>query len=292
MPSVQRIRNLYGAAKPVLTFEVYPPKTEQGLEPLYDVVASFREYNPGFISITYGAGGGTRDLSLRIAADLVSKFQLPVTAHLTCVGSTVDQIRSWLSEAKKLGVANIMALRGDPPAGQKSFTAVEGGFRYAIDLVRLLKSEFPEFGIGVAGYPETHQDAASPEDDLLRLTEKVAAGGDAVFTQLFYDNDDFLRFRDRCSKLGVARPIVPGLLPVLSLAQVKRITSLCKSCLPDRLLADLERSKDDAEAQITIGVDHCRRQVEGLLKAGVPGIHFYVLNRSDTIRRILDGINV
>jgi len=276
----------------VLTFEVYPPKTEQGLEPLYNVVASFREYDPGFISITYGAGGGTRDLSLRIAADLVSRFNLPVTAHLTCVGSTVDQIRSWLIEAKKLQVANIMALRGDPPSGQATFTAVEGGFRYAIDLVQMLKSEFPEFGIGVAGYPETHQEALSPEDDLRRLSEKVGAGGDAVYTQLFYDNDDFFRFRDRCKDVGIDRPIVPGLLPVLSLAQVRRITSLCKSCLPERLLADLERSKDDADAQTSIGVEHCRKQVEELLAAGVPGIHFYVLNRSDTIRRILDGVDL
>ena len=289
---MQRIRDLYRTAKPVLTFEVYPPKTEQGLEPLYNVVASFREYDPGFISITYGAGGGTRDLSLRIAADLVSRFNLPVTAHLTCVGSTVDQIRSWLIEAKKLQVANIMALRGDPPSGQATFTAVEGGFRYAIDLVQMLKSEFPEFGIGVAGYPETHQEALSPEDDLRRLSEKVGAGGDAVYTQLFYDNDDFFRFRDRCKDVGIDRPIVPGLLPVLSLAQVRRITSLCKSCLPERLLADLERSKDDADAQTSIGVDHCRKQVEELLAAGVPGIHFYVLNRSDTIRRILEGVDL
>lgn len=287
---MQRIRDLYRDGKPVWTFEVYPPKTEQGLEPLYEVVGSFRRYEPGFISVTYGAGGGTRDLSLRIAKDVVNRFGLPVTSHLTCVGSTVDDLRSWLAEAKQLGVANIMALRGDPPAGQKDFTAVEGGFRYAVDLVRLLKSEFPEFGIGVAGYPETHQEATSPEDDLRNLAQKVAVGGDAVYTQLFYDNDDFFRFRDRCAERGVERPIVPGLLPVLSLAQVKRITSLCKACLPDSLLDALDRCKDDAEAQVSIGVDHCRKQVEGLLKAGVPGIHFYVLNRADTINRILEGV--
>jgi methylenetetrahydrofolate reductase (NADPH) len=287
---VQRIRDLYRGSKPVWTFEVYPPKSDAGLEPLYAVVDAFRRYDPGFISITYGAGGGTRDLSLRIAADVIGRFGLPVTAHLTCVGSTVDQLRGWLAEAKWLGVANIMALRGDPPSGQMSFSAVEGGLRYAIDLVRLLKSEFPEFGIGVAGYPETHQEALSPEDDLRHLHAKVASGGDAVYTQLFYDNDDFFNFRDRCAALDIRRPIVPGLLPVLSLAQVRRITSLCKSCLPKKLLEDLEQNKDDAEAQISIGVDHCRRQVEGLLAAGVPGIHFYVLNRSDTIIRILDGI--
>jgi methylenetetrahydrofolate reductase (NADPH) len=290
---VQRIRDLYHGTKPVWTFEVYPPKTEQGLEPLYHVVAAFRKYNPGFISVTYGAGGGTRELSLRIAADVVKRFGLPVTSHLTCVGSTVGQLREWLREAKEFGVANVMALRGDPPAGQATFAAVDGGFHHALDLVRLLKAEFPEFGVGVAGYPETHQEATSSEDDLRHLRDKVAAGGDAVYTQLFYDNDDFFRFRDRCRKeFGIDRPIVPGLLPILSLAQVKRITSLCKACLPDKLVDALDRLKDDPESQISVGVEHCRRQVEGLLAAGVPGVHFYVLNRSDTIDRILEGMGV
>lgn len=287
---MQRIRDLYYGPEPVWSFEVFPPKTEEGLEPLYEVVSAFRRYEPGFISVTYGAGGGTRDLSLRIAADVVSRFGLPVTSHLTCVGSTVDELRTWLREAKRIGVRNIMALRGDPPAGQKNFTAVEGGLRYAVDLVRLLKAEFPEFGIGVAGYPETHQEATSPEDDLRNLAQKVAVGGDAVYTQLFYNNDDFFRFRDLCEKRGVERPIIPGLLPVLSLNQVKRITSLCKACLPDGLLSALDGCKDDPKAQISIGVDHCRKQVEGLLKSGVPGIHFYVLNRADTINRILEGL--
>ena len=288
---MRRIRDLYGGDKAVWTFEVYPPKSEQGLEPLYSVVAAFRKHHPGFISVTYGAGGGTRDLSLRIAADVVKRFGLPVTSHLTCVGSTVSQLREWLREAKEFGVSNIMALRGDPPAGQATFTAVEGGLPHAVDLVRMLREEFPEFGVGVAGYPETHQEATSPEDDLRHLRDKVAAGGEAVFTQLFYDNDDFFRFRDQCRKqYRIDRPIVPGLLPILSLSQVKRITSLCKACLPNKLVDALEQLKDDPEGQISLGIAHCRQQVEGLLKAGVPGVHFYVLNRADTIERILEGI--
>jgi methylenetetrahydrofolate reductase (NADPH) len=284
-----KISDLYRGDKPDLSFEVFPPKTAQGLEAVYRVAGEFGRYKPGFISVTYGAGGSTRSQTQEIAAEINRRFGMPTTAHLTCVGSTVDELRSWLRSTAEMGVANIMALRGDPPQGQTTFQAIDGGFHYAIDLVKLLRSEFPGLGIGVAGYPETHQEATSPEDDLRYLSMKVAAGAHAIFTQLFYDNDDFFRFRDRCDAIGIKSPIVPGLLPVLSCAQVKRITSLCKSCLPSSLLARLEGCGDDAEAQISVGVEHARKQTEGLLKGGVPGIHYYVLNRSETIHRILDG---
>jgi methylenetetrahydrofolate reductase (NADPH) len=284
------MKQLYRGASFDWSFEVFPPKSEQGLEPLYTVVQELLRYKPGFISVTYGAGGGTKELSLRIAREIVQKFGVSVTSHLTCVGSTVDELCQWLQAARDSGVSNIMALRGDPPAGEHQFTAVEGGLRYAVDLVQLIRQEFPDFGIGVAGYPETHQEATSAEDDLRHLARKVAAGADAVFTQLFYDNKDFYRFRDHCRSLGIDKPIIPGLLPVLNLVQVKRITSLCKSKLPEDLLHRLENCKDDPNAQISVGVDHCRQQVEDLLASGVPGIHFYVLNRSESIHRILDGL--
>ena len=285
-----RISDLYKSRRADLSFEVFPPRTDAGLEPMYAAAGELLRYKPGFMSVTYGAGGSTREKTLEIATEIVRRFKVPTTSHLTCVGATADEIRGYLKRAAAAGVSSIMALRGDPPQGQTEFKAVAGGLHYANELVALIAKEFPTLGIGVAGYPETHQEAISEEDDLRRLADKVAAGGHAIFTQLFYDNADFLRFRDRCEALRIRVPIVPGLLPVLSLAQVQRITGLCKSRLPPELLAKLEAVKDDAAAQVSVGVEHARRQTLGLLAAGVPGIHFYVLNRADTIHRILDGM--
>ena len=285
-----RIPDLYRGRRADFSFEVFPPRTDAGLAPMYAVAAELQRYRPAFMSVTYGAGGSTREKTLEIAAEIVKRLKVPTVSHLTCVGATADEIRGYLRRAAAAGITGIMALRGDPPQGQTEFKAVEGGLRYANELVALLKQEFPALGIGVAGYPETHQEAVSAEDDLRRLADKVAAGGHAVFTQLFYDNDDFFRFRDRCEAAGIKAPIVPGLLPVLSLPQVQRITVLCKSKVPAELLAKLEAAKDDPAGQIAVGVEHARRQTMGLLAGGVPGIHYYVLNRADTIHRILDGI--
>lgn len=257
---------------------------------MYRTIGELAMFAPGFVSCTYGAGGTTQDQTLEIVEAIRGRCGLPATAHFTCVGSTVDDVRAWMRKASAIGVENIMALRGDPPKGQERFTAVAGGFSHANELVGFLKAEFPHFGIGVAGYPETHQEAIGPEEDLRNLQRKVAAGADAIFTQLFYDNVDFLRFRDRCWALGIAVPIVPGLLPVLSLAQVERITSLCKARLPGDLVDRLRRCGDNAADQIAVGVDHCTRQCEGLLKEGIAGIHFYVLNRADATRRILENV--
>lgn len=274
------------------SFEVFPPKTAEGLAAVYATVEELCRFEPAFISVTYGAGGSTRDQSLEIADAIRRQFGIPVTAHFTCVGSTLAEIRNWLRRADDLGIENIMALRGDPPKGQEKFTATEGGLRYAVELVTLIRREFPRFGIGVAGYPETHVEALSPAADLDNLRAKVAAGGDAVFTQLFYDNADFLAFRDRCAGIGIDVPIVPGLLPVLSLKQVQRITSLCGSKLPDALVRQLAACEDDPAAMVEVGVNHCAEQCKGLLAAGVPGVHFYVLNRADHIRRILGKLGV
>lgn len=281
------IRDLYRQGEVVLSFEVFPPKSEQAFESVYRSVGDLVAYRPGFISVTYGAGGTTRSQTLEMITQISQRFGLATTAHFTVVGSTVEQIHAFLERARAAGAHNIMALRGDPPQGETSFKAVEGGFSHANELVGVIRQHFPDFGIGVAGYPEMHQEATSPEDDLRYLKQKVDAGADAVFTQLFYDNQDFLRFRDRCDSLGITKPIVPGLLPVLSLAQVKRITSLCGSKLPASLLSRLEACGPDNAAQTQVGIDHCARQCQELLREGIPGIHFYVLNRSDTIRQIL-----
>jgi methylenetetrahydrofolate reductase (NADPH) len=281
------MKSLYQRGEVVFSFEVFPPKTPQGFESLYRTVGELAAYKPGFISVTYGAGGSTQSQTLEIIEQIRRRFSLATTAHFTLVGATVEALVAFLEQAEKVGAENIMALRGDPPQGETTFKPVPGGLRYANELVALIRDRFPSFGIGVGGYPETHQEATSAEDDLLHLKRKVDAGADAVFTQLFYDNEDFLRFRDRASRAGIEQPIVPGLLPILSLAQVKRITSLCGSKLPATLLAKLEACGDDAAAQGQVGVEHCTRQCEALLHEGVPGIHFYVLNRSDSVRQIM-----
>jgi len=284
------MRALYPPGQMGLSFEVFPPKTPDGLEQVYAVVRDLADYRPLFISITYGAGGSTRDQSLEMARQIKQRFGLRVTAHFTCVGSTLAEIRAWLAQADRLGIENIMALRGDPPKGEASFRPVEGGLRYASELVAVIKKEFPRFGIGVAGYPETHQEALSPQADLENLKRKVDLGGDVVYTQLFFDNTDFFRFRDACQRLGITAPIIPGLLPVLNLKQIQRITSLCKAKLPMPLVTELERFAEDPLAQLGVGVDWCVQQCRGLLAEGVPGIHFYVLNRADHMRQILAAL--
>jgi len=217
---------------------------------------------------------------------------VPVASHLTCVGSTVAELRAYLAEARDQGVAAIVALRGDPPQGEQSFRPVAGGLRYAAELVALIRGEFPEFAILVAGYPETHQEAASPAADLENLKRKCDAGGDVVVTQLFYDNDDFLRFRDRCAAIGITAPIVPGVMPVTNYAQIRRIAGLCKARLPEAFTRPFEAAGDDESAQFEAGVSYAARQVEELMAAGVPGVHFYVLNRSPATVRVLGHVGL
>jgi methylenetetrahydrofolate reductase (NADPH) len=286
-----RIRDMYPVGSKSLSFEVFPPKTEKGLEALYRTIGQLKTHRPSFISGTYGAGGSTREKTLEILDEIRRRHDVPVTAHFTCVGSTVAQIREWLDRATTFGIENIMALRGDPPQGASQFVKTPGGLSYANELVTLIKREFPHFGVGVAGYPETHREAESPEADLVNLKRKVDAGADAIFTQLFYDNQDFFRFRDQCYKMGIRVPIVPGLLPPLSLAQALKVTDLSAARLPDRLKEQLKFHENDPEAQINVGIDHTVAQCRSLLSEGVPGIHFYVLNRSDIIRRILEQLD-
>lgn len=272
-----------------LSFELFPPKTPAGEEAMYASVAELMAFGPDVITCTYGAGGGTRDKTLEITEQVKRRFGVRVASHLTCVGSTVEQLRKYLQEAKSRGVDNIVALRGDPPKGEAAFKPVDGGLRYASELVQLIKEEFPDYGIAVAGYPETHQDALSPSADLENLKRKVTAGGDVVITQLFYDNADFFRFRDACQALGITAPIVPGILPVTNLTQIQRITSLCKARLPQQLVDDLSQ-RDDPQWQFDRGIAYAARQVQELMDAGVPGIHYYVLNKSQATAAVLQAV--
>jgi methylenetetrahydrofolate reductase (NADPH) len=272
-----------------LSFELFPPKTAAAEQSLWENLQHLMAFRPDVVTCTYGAGGSTRDKTLDIVRKVKNCFGARVASHLTCVGSTVDQLRAYLAEAESLGIDNIVALRGDPPKGESSFRPVEGGLRYASELVALIQREFGTFGIAVAGYPETHQEALSPEADLENLKRKVDAGGHCVITQLFYDNADFFRFRERCHEIGIAAPIIPGILPVTNLSQIQRITSLCKARLPGEMVAELGQ-KDDADWQFEAGVHWAARQVQELIDAGVPGLHFYVLNKSPATAAVLNQV--
>lgn len=282
-----RIGDIYGLGKFGLSFEIFPPKTPDGDDNLWENVKRLAHFRPAFISCTYGAGGTTRSRTIELCQEIQTRFRVPATAHFTCLGGALADLREWLTLARERGIANIMALRGDPPAGQQEFHQISGGLRHANELVAVIKSEFPEFGIGVAGYPEKHPEAADLEVDLVNLKRKVSAGGDAIYTQLFFDNDSFLRFRDRCDKVGIKVPIIPGIMPVLNFAQIKRITAMCGAGLPPGLANRLEAAQDDKDAQFKIGVDFAIGQCQDLLERGIPGIHFYVLNRSQACETIL-----
>ncbi|MCA9239090.1 MAG: methylenetetrahydrofolate reductase [NAD(P)H] [Planctomycetales bacterium] len=282
----------YGPNRFGLSFELFPPKTPAGEAALWKHVQRLVEFRPSFITCTYGAGGSTQEKTLDIVSRVRQEFGLPVATHLTCVGRNSKQLEEYLQAALNGGVQNVVALRGDPPQGAERFSAVAGGFSYANELVAMIRREFPQMGIAVAGYPEVHLEAASPQADLDNLKRKVDAGAHAVFTQLFYDNADYYRFRDNCEKLGVRVPIVPGLLPVTNAAQIKRITSLCGAKLPDAFVAELEAAGHDEQRQFEVGVEFATRQTVDLLKHGVPGIHYYVLNKSEATSRVLENVDL
>ncbi|MEZ6040181.1 MAG: methylenetetrahydrofolate reductase [NAD(P)H] [Planctomycetaceae bacterium] len=274
----------------VVSIEIFPPKTSDGDVALKRHLQTLMAYHPAFVSCTYGAGGSTRDRTVYWCQHIQNELKSTAMAHFTCVGSTREELLSWLEEAKSAGVHNIMALRGDPPEGQKNFKPADGGLANANELVELIRSAHPEFGIGVAGYPEKHIEAPSMETDLLNLKRKVDAGADAIFTQLFFVNDSFYRFRDACGQLGMTLPIVPGIMPITDFARIKRITSMCGTIFPDALAQRLEAVKDDSAAQFEIGVEHAVKQCEQLRAEGVPGIHFYALNKSDACQKILNAL--
>lgn len=277
--------------KRVLSFELFPPKTEKGEAALYRHVEALLKFAPDFFTCTYGAGGSTQQKTLEILDHVKQKFNIPVVSHLTCVGSTVDQLREYLRKAESQSVDSIMALRGDPPKGEEKFVAPEGGLAYANELVNLISSEFKNFGVMVAGYPEKHLEAPSLDVDLDNLKRKVDAGADAIVTQLFYDNADFYRFRDLCDAKGITTPLVPGLLPVTNLSQIQRITTMCGAKLPAEFVAALERDSSDA-AQFKAGVAQGVAQTQDLVANDVAGLHYYVLNKSNATSQILEQVSL
>ncbi len=287
-----RVSEAYGPDRFGLSFELFPPKTPKGEAQLFLHVAELMAFKPSYITCTYGAGGSTRDKTLEIVSKVHQEHQVPVASHLTCVGASADQLRDYLGEAWDRGIKNIVALRGDPPQGETTFRPTEGGLQYASELVTLIREEFPKFGIAVAGYPETHVEAPSPQTDLENLKRKVDAGADIVITQLFYNNADFFEFQSRAQAIGINASIIPGILPVTNLVQIKRIASLCGAQLPENFVSDLDRHADDTNGQFEVGVAYATRQVQELIDAGVAGIHFYVLNKSLATARILGGVSL
>jgi methylenetetrahydrofolate reductase (NADPH) len=277
----------YEAGRFGLSFELFPPKTPAGEVSLYEHVQRLMQFRPSFVTCTYGAGGSTRDKTLQIVHEVKRRFRAPVASHLTCVGSTTDQLRAYLADATQREIDAIVALRGDPPKGDATFKPVEGGLRFANELVAIVRGEFPHFGVAVAAYPEKHQEAADEVSDLENLKRKVGAGADVAITQLFYDNAAFFRFRDGYERAGIDVPLVPGVLPVTNLAQIQRITSLCGAKLPLSFVDRLSKS-EDPDWQFKVGVEFATRQVDELLQAGVPGLHFYVLNKSQAAAAVLE----
>jgi methylenetetrahydrofolate reductase (NADPH) len=291
------IRDIFRArpagGRPILSFEFFPPKTEEGDRTLLEkTLPTLLQTRPDFCSVTYGAGGSTREKTLLIVDRIQKQHQLPAVAHLTCVNSTRDQIGDLLEQIRALGVKNVLALRGDPPDGGE-FKPTPGGFEYSSELVRFIR-ERADFCIGVAGFPEGHIACKEGKHaDWNHLKDKLQAGADYVITQLFFENSDFLEFRDHMTRrLGVNVPIVPGIVSILSATQIKRFTALCGARIPAELQARLTELERDDAAVAEFGIEYATRQCESLIKEGVPGIHFYTLNKSAATVRILENLGL
>jgi methylenetetrahydrofolate reductase (NADPH) len=242
--------------------------------------------------VTYGAGGTTRETTIEIVATLKEEFGIEAMAHFTCVNATTDELRATLGRMRDAGVENVLALRGDPPAGQERWSKTEGGLEYSRELVELIRSEFPEFVVGGAAFPETHIHASSPEDDIRHLKAKVDAGMQFLITQLFFDNAHYFDFVARAREAGVEVPIIPGVMPITSYEGVKRMTTLSAAELPEGLERELDLRRDDPEAIAELGVSYATLQCADLLAGGAPGIHFITLNRSPATRAILSSLRL
>jgi methylenetetrahydrofolate reductase (NADPH) len=292
---IQLIRDIFATARmidrPVVSFEFFPTKTDDGERTLLEkTIPALRQLHPDFCSVTYGAGGGTREKTLAIVDRIQREQQITAMAHLTCVNATIDDTCAVLDQTRALGIKNILALRGDPPDGAPEFVKTEGGFEYSYQLVRQVR-ECGAFSIGVAGFPEGH--IACREGKLVdwqRLKAKIDQGADFVITQLFFDNRHYFEFRDFLAAQGVTVPIVPGILPILSTSQIKRFVGLCGADLPAALLSELERRGDDDEAVSQFGIEYATRQCEELLRQGAPGLHFYTLNKARSTTAVITNL--
>jgi methylenetetrahydrofolate reductase (NADPH) len=286
-----RINEIITAEEPVFSFEFFPPKTEQGEQNLYTALGDLQALDPAFVSVTYGAGGSSREKTIEIVKRIKDEFGLEAMAHFTCVAATEAELRATLDEMRGAGIENVLALRGDPPDGEQAWTKTEGGLEYSRELVELIGADY-NFAIGAACFPETHIHADSAESDLRYLAEKVDAGVDFLITQMFFDNDFYFDFVRRARGAGVTVPIIPGVMPITKVGQVERMAKMCGSEIPEGLRQELHAREDDAEAVLDFGVAYATLQCAELLAAGAPGIHFYTLNRSPATRAILSALKL
>jgi len=284
------ISEFFALGRPLRSLEFFPPKDDAGVEALRATATALKRMNPDFVSVTYGAGGTTRDRTAQVCDFLKRDFGFTVMPHLTCVGHSREELSTVADRIHASGFRNIMTLRGDPPKGETSFTPYKDGLRYASDLVELLKLRHSDFCLGVGGYPEKHPEAPSLEIDLAHLKRKVEAGAAFITTQLFFDNTIYYRFVEKCRAAGINVPIVPGIMPVLSLKQIQRFTAMCGTNLPQKLITRLEVAAENTEVVETIGIDWALSQIRDLLAQGAPGYHLYILNRAKGALALTAGL--
>jgi methylenetetrahydrofolate reductase (NADPH) len=281
-----RIIDRFERGGPVFSFEFFPPKTEAGFDALFGTIQNLKRLDPDFVSVTWGAGGSTRRKTVEIVIRIQQEIGLTTMAHLSCIGSTPEQLGATLDELASGGIQNVLALGGDRPA---DYAPPPGAFTYANELVSFIRSRW-SYCVGGACYPETHPAARSPEEDLRNLVRKVGAGVDFLITQLFFDNADYFAFVQRARAAGIGVPIVPGIMPITSVAGIRRMVSLCGARIPDELQARLDEVGHDDAATREIGIQWATAQCRELLAHGAPGIHFYTLNRSLATRAIFKGL--
>lgn len=285
-----RIADLYARGGPVFSFELFPPKTDEGYRALYEAIARLKRLGPGFVSVTCGAAGSTRQKTAELVVRIQRDLGLTAMAHVVCTGTTSDQLAESLAWMRSQGIENVLALRGDAPKDQPEWRPVPGGFRHASDLVTFIRGRF-DYCIGGACYPEKHPEAASADEDLRHLKRKVDAGAEFLLTQLFFDNRDYWSFVARAREIGIGVPIVPGIMPIVSAANLRHMLTLSPgSRRPTELEAELDRAGADADAALDVGVGWATRQCRELLESGAPGIHFFTLNRSPATQRVHEAL--
>lgn len=288
--SLMRIVDCFGSGRPVFSFEFFPPKTEEGSRALFRTVGELAPLEPSFVSVTYGAGGSTRDLTIELVARIKAEVGLETMAHLTCVGHSAGELGAILDTLRDRGIENVLPLRGDPPRGETEFARPADGFGYAQELVRFIRPKY-KFCLAGACYPEKHPDSPDSNTDLKRLRQKVDAGVDFLISQLFFDPDLYFRFVDRARAAGITIPIVPGVMPVTNVGQIERFTSMCGATIPAALQTRLEKVRDDDDAVVQTGIAWATEQCTRLLQGGAPGVHFYTLNKSISSRAVFLNLN-
>lgn len=278
-------------SKRTISCEFFPPKTADGMDVVFRAVDRLQPFNPDFVSVTYGAGGSTRGFTEEIVTKIKSEAQLEVMAHQTCVGQTQEEVHDSLARLEAAGIENVIALRGDLPQGDNAGAPAKSGFSHASDLIGHIRGNF-DFGVAAACYPEGHTESADLDADMEHTKLRVSQGADFLITQLFYNNNHYFDFVERAQKSGINVPILPGVLPILTTSQVRRFTTLCGAKIPPELDKQLDKFGEDDDAVRELGVEHATRQVRELWDAGVPGVHFYVLNRSYSVSKILANLGL